>query len=48
VVVPHPLHILGGGAAAEGCVVRGAPGLDAVVDFRWVQLQSFLCVLVDK
>ncbi|PSC68547.1 F-box SKIP5 [Micractinium conductrix] len=33
-VVPHPVHILGGGAASGECVVEGARGLEALVDFR--------------
>ncbi len=35
VVVCHPVHILGGGAEAGDCVLAGAKGIEALIDFRW-------------
>lgn len=34
-VVPHPLHILGGGGEAADCTLVGARGIEALLDFRW-------------
>ncbi|PRW60477.1 F-box SKIP5 isoform B [Chlorella sorokiniana] len=34
VVVRHPVHILGGGAEAGDCVLAGAKGIEALIDFR--------------
>lgn len=33
-VVPHPVHILGGGAEAADCLLVGQRGLEALLDFR--------------
>ncbi|KAI7837060.1 hypothetical protein COHA_009136 [Chlorella ohadii] len=34
VVVCHPVHILGGGAEAGDCVLAGAKGIEALIEFR--------------
>ena len=34
VMVPHPVHILGGGVEAGECVLLGARGIEAILDFR--------------
>ncbi|KAL4855114.1 F-box protein SKIP5 [Chlorella vulgaris] len=34
VVIHHPVHILGGGITAEGCLLEGPLGLEALIDFR--------------
>ena len=42
VVVRHPVHILGGGSEAGDCVLAGAKGIEALIDFRWGWLSGWL------
>lgn len=35
VVVPWPLHLLGGGLSHEDTVLAAPRGADAALDFRW-------------
>ena len=35
VVIPWPLHLFGGGPAAEDTVLRCLGSADSALDFRW-------------
>lgn len=43
IIVPHPVHILGGGSSAGECVLAGAKGIEALLDFRWVCTGGWSC-----